>query len=79
MTATIDVIADRSLKAQAPRDVGAGRLPGRRERGHPASWDRRSSPPRGVRAGDRVLDVAAGTGNAAVPAALTGAASSRPT
>ena len=27
----------------------------------------------GVRAGDRVLDVAAGTGNAAVPAALTGA------
>ena len=26
-----------------------------------------------VRAGDRVLDVAAGTGNAAVPAALTGA------
>lgn len=28
----------------------------------------------GVRAGDRVLDVAAGTGNAAVPAALAGAA-----
>ena len=27
----------------------------------------------GVRGGDRVLDVAAGTGNAAVPAALTGA------
>ena len=27
----------------------------------------------GVRAGDRVLDIAAGTGNAAVPAALTGA------
>jgi SAM-dependent methyltransferase len=27
----------------------------------------------GVRAGDRVLDVAAGTGNAAIPAALTGA------
>ncbi len=27
----------------------------------------------GVRRGDRVLDVAAGTGNAAVPAALTGA------
>ena len=27
----------------------------------------------GVRAGDRVLDVAAGAGNAAVPAALTGA------
>src|SRR5687768_7425722 len=27
----------------------------------------------GIRAGDRVLDVAAGTGNAAVPAALTGA------
>ena len=28
----------------------------------------------GVRRGDRVLDVAAGSGNAAVPAALTGAA-----
>ncbi len=27
----------------------------------------------GVRAGDRVLDVAAGTGNAAIPAALAGA------
>lgn len=32
-----------------------------------------------VRRGDRVLDIAAGSGNAAIPAALAGPTSSRPT
>ena len=75
MTSTIDTIsadADRALKAK-----------------HRAVWALGDYPEvaievipelgpvlvaaSGVRAGDRVLDVAAGTGNAAVPAAVAGA------
>jgi SAM-dependent methyltransferase len=72
MTSTIDTTADQMLKAR-----------------HRAIWALGDYPAvaidvigelgpelvaaSGVRAGDRVLDVAAGTGNAAVPAALTGA------
>lgn len=72
MTSTIDIRADRALKAK-----------------HRAMWALGDYPvvasdviaelgpelvaASSVRAGDRVLDVATGTGNAAVPAALTGA------
>jgi ubiquinone/menaquinone biosynthesis C-methylase UbiE len=72
MTTTTDTTADRALKAR-----------------HRAMWALGDYPAvaadviaelgpvlvaaSGVRAGDRVLDVAAGSGNAAVPAALSGA------
>jgi len=72
MTSTIDTTTDRALKIR-----------------HRAMWTLGNYPAvaidvipelgpelvaaSGVRAGDRVLDVAAGAGNAAVPAALTGA------
>ena len=52
------------------RHVGDGGLPRRGHRGDRRRSARRSSPPPGSRAGERVVDVAAGSGNAAIPAAL---------
>ena len=52
--------------------MGDGRLPGRRDRG-----DRRARPAlveaTGIAPGDHVLDIAAGSGNASIPAAQAGA------
>jgi len=73
MTDTIDPItADTALKARHRAMWAAG------DYAHVATHDipelgRVLVAATGVRRGDRVLDVAAGTGNAAVPAALTGA------
>ena len=72
MTSTIDTDADRALKAKHRAVWAAGDYPS-----IAADLISELGPvlveASGVRAGDRVLDVAAGTGNAAVPAALTGA------
>src|SRR3712207_7053291 len=72
MTATIDTAADRALKAKHRAMWALGDYPAVAtdliaELGPELVAASR------VRPGDRVLDVAAGTGNAAVPAALTGA------
>ena len=65
-TATVD---HQAGGRQAPRHVGVGRL----RRSSPPNSSRRSAPcwwrPPASGPGDRVLDVAAGTGNAAIPAA----------
>ncbi|HVL85517.1 MAG TPA: class I SAM-dependent methyltransferase [Pseudonocardia sp.] len=68
----IDEVADRDLKARHRRlwasgdypSIAAGLIP---------TLGARLVTACGVRAGQRVLDVGAGTGNAAVPAAATGA------
>ena len=65
--------ADTALKARAPGDVGARRLPRRRHGDHPRPRARCSSRPPASGPGDHVLDVAAGSGNVAIPAAATGA------
>ena len=73
MTDTIDAItADRALKARHRRMWALGDYAAVATQVIPELGPVLVSAT-GVRRGDRVLDVAAGTGNAAVPAALTGA------
>ena len=73
MTDTIDAItADRALKARHRAMWALGDYPAVAIDVIPELGPTLVAAT-GVRAGDRVLDVAAGTGNAAVPAALTGA------
>ena len=72
MTTTIDATADRALKAQHRAMWALGDYPAVAIEVIPELGPALVAAT-GVRAGDRVLDVAAGTGNAAVPAALAGA------
>jgi len=72
MTETIDMAADQALKARHRAMWALGDYPGVAADVIPELGPTLVAAS-GVRAGDRVLDVAAGTGNAAVPAALTGA------
>jgi SAM-dependent methyltransferase len=72
MTETIDMAADQALKARHRAMWALGDYPGVAADVIPELGPALVAAS-GVRAGDRVLDVAAGTGNAAVPAALTGA------
>ncbi|TFV70556.1 class I SAM-dependent methyltransferase [Blastococcus sp. CT_GayMR19] len=73
MTDTIDAItADRALKARHRAMWALGDYPAVASQLIP-ELGRVLVAAAGVGRGDRVLDVAAGTGNAAVPAALTGA------
>ena len=73
MTDTIDAItADRALKARHRAMWALGDYPAVAAQLIP-ELGRVLVAAAGVHRGDRVLDVAAGTGNAAVPAALTGA------
>ena len=55
------------------QDVGVGRLPARWSRRSCCRSGRRWSRPCGIGPGMKVLDVAAGTGNASIPAAQAGA------
>jgi SAM-dependent methyltransferase len=71
-TPTIDPTADRALKAKHRGMWALGDYPDVATRLIPELGPELVSAS-GVRPGDRVLDVAAGSGNAAVPAALTGA------
>jgi ubiquinone/menaquinone biosynthesis C-methylase UbiE len=71
MTSTIDT-ADRALKARHRAMWALGDYPAVAIDVIPELGPELVAASR-VRAGDRVLDVAAGTGNAAVPAALSGA------
>jgi SAM-dependent methyltransferase len=73
MTETIDTTAaDRALKARHRSMWALGNYPAVAIEVIPELGPELVAAS-GVRAGDRVLDVAAGSGNAAVPAALTGA------
>ena len=72
MTVTIDTTADQALKARHRAVWALGDYPAVAFDVIPELGPELVAAA-GVRAGDRVLDVAAGTGNAAVPAALTGA------
>ncbi len=73
MTGTIDATAgDRALKARHRAMWALGDYPAIAAEVIPELGPELVAAS-GVRAGDRVLDVAAGSGNAAVPAALTGA------
>lgn len=72
MTSTIDITADRALKAKHRAMWALGDYPVVASDVIAELGPQLVAASR-VRAGDRVLDVAAGTGNAAVPAALTGA------
>ena len=76
MTSTIDTTDDRALKAKHRAMWALGDYPAVAIDVIPELGPELVAASR-VRAGDRVLDVAAGTGNAAVPAALTGAAGGR--
>jgi SAM-dependent methyltransferase len=71
-TSTVDPAADRALKARHRAMWALGDYPAVAIDVIPELGPELVAAA-GVRAGDRVLDVAAGTGNAAVPAALTGA------
>jgi SAM-dependent methyltransferase len=71
-TSTIDTTTDRALKAKHRAMWALGDYPAVAIHVIPELGPTLVAAT-GVRAGDRVLDVAAGTGNAAVPAALTGA------
>jgi SAM-dependent methyltransferase len=71
-TSTIDTTTDRALKAKHRAMWALGDYPAVAIDVIPELGPTLVAST-GVRAGDRVLDVAAGTGNAAVPAALTGA------
>ena len=71
-TSTIDTTTDRALKAKHRAMWALGDYPAVAIDVIPELGPALVAAT-GVRAGDRVLDVAAGTGNAAVPAALTGA------
>lgn len=72
MTTTVDVDADRALKAKHRALWASGDYPAVAAQLIPQLGPElvRAC---GIRAGDRVLDVAAGSGNAAVPAAAAGA------
>ncbi|NEK60468.1 class I SAM-dependent methyltransferase [Geodermatophilus sabuli] len=72
MTQTIDTTADRALKAKHRAMWALGDYPSVAIELIPELGPELVAAS-GVRPGDRVLDVAAGAGNAAVPAALTGA------
>jgi SAM-dependent methyltransferase len=72
MTATIDRTAEQELKAKHRTMWALGNYPEVAAELIPELGPELVAAS-GVRSGDRVLDVAAGTGNAAVPAALTGA------
>ena len=72
MTETIDTTSDRALKARHRAMWALGDYPDVATEVIPELGPALVAAS-GVRTGDRVLDVAAGTGNAAVPAALTGA------
>ena len=72
MTETIDTTADQALKARHRATWALGDYPAVAIDVIPELGPELVAAS-GVRAGDRVLDVAAGSGNAAVPAALTGA------
>ena len=72
MTATIDTSPDQALKAKHRAMWRLGDYPAVAIDVIPELGPELVAASR-VRPGDRVLDVAAGTGNAAVPAALTGA------
>ena len=72
MTSTIDTTEDRALKARHRAMWALGDYPAVAIDVIPELGPELVAASR-VRAGDRVLDVGAGTGNAAVPAALTGA------
>jgi ubiquinone/menaquinone biosynthesis C-methylase UbiE len=72
MTTTIDTQADRTLKAKHRAMWALGDYPAIAADVIPELGPELVAAS-GVRAGDRVLDVAAGTGNASVAAALTGA------
>lgn len=79
MTSTVDTTgADRALKARHRAMWALGDYPAVATDVIP-ELGRVLVDAAGVGPGDRVLDVAAGTGNAAVPAALAGARSSSPT
>jgi SAM-dependent methyltransferase len=69
---TTDTVADRALKARHRAMWALGSYPSVALDVIPELGPELVAAAR-VRAGDRVLDVAAGTGNAAVPAALSGA------
>ena len=71
-TSTIDTTTDRALKAKHRAMWALGDYPAVAIDVIPELGPTLVAAT-GVRAGDRVLDVAAGTGNAAVPAALIGA------
>ncbi|MDT0350284.1 class I SAM-dependent methyltransferase [Pseudonocardia charpentierae] len=71
-TSTIDTTTDRALKAKHRAMWALGDYPAVAIDVIPELGPTLVAAT-GVRAGDRVLDVAAGTGNAAVPAALAGA------
>src|ERR671921_1112101 len=71
-TSTIDTTTDRALKAKHRAMWALGDYPAVAIEVIPELGPELVAAS-GVRAGDRVLDVAAGCGNAAVPAALTGA------
>jgi len=71
-TSTIDITTDRALKAKHRAMWALGDYPAVAIDVIPELGPTLVAAT-GVRAGDRVLDVAGGTGNAAVPAALTGA------
>ena len=71
-TATSDAAADRALKARHRTMWALGDYPAVAADVIPELGPELVAASQ-VRPGDRVLDVAAGTGNAAVPAALTGA------
>ena len=72
MTSTIDITIDQALKARHRAVWALGDYPAVAIDVIPELGPELVAAS-GVRAGDRVLDVAAGSGNAAVPAALTGA------
>ena len=71
-TTTIDITADRALKAKHRAMWALGDYPAVASDVIPELGPTLVAAT-GVRAGDRVLDVGAGSGNAAVPAALAGA------
>ena len=72
MTSTIDRAADQALKARHRAIWALGDYPAVAMDVIPELGPELVAASR-VHSGDRVLDVAAGTGNAAVPATLTGA------
>lgn len=73
MTSTVDVTTDHELKDKHRAVWASGDYPAVAEQLIPSLGPQLVSAA-GVPAGQRVLDVAAGSGNAAIPAAATGAA-----
>ena len=71
MTTTADLDADRALKAKHRAMWALGDYPAVAAEVIPATGPALAAAC-GIKPGDRVLDVAAGSGNASVPAALAG-------